>query len=358
MRITPENLVASIASLPRGRAYNYINPKNRGLILVDSIVTPSGPIYIKRYDPTDGQGPAEAKRESISPEMIQRVALAIREGLPINIDRIVGASYNTRSVLESLLAHTPSFHYCYPGRIEVIASSSAVARGHKHLLWLPNTPHQEGVISLKETKMVISELPTQQAVYEAITLPELATASTEAEIEARRLHIRIQYALTKIASGFKCRAYVAKNDQGVQVGSEVLGTLPNVVRDLSSENLFTAYPEAAASASLIDIMWLRNGRFMPAVIEVEHTTGVTSGLSRMLNFKNKFIPIDTRFVIAAPDEDKDKVFTECNKEQFMDLKPKFLPFSAVHELYSMKQRGRLKNCQEQFFDNFLIDTAA
>ena len=134
--------------------------------------------------------------------------------------------------------------------------------------------------------------------------------------------------------------------------------MPNVVRDLSAENLFTAFPDAAVSASLIDIMWLRNGRFMPAVIEVEHTTGVTSGLSRMLNFKNRFIKIETRFVIAAPDEDKDMVFTECNKEQFMDLKAKFLPFSAVHELYSLKQRGRLKNCEDQFFDNFLLDPAA
>ena len=49
--------------------------------------------------------------------MIWRVANAISEGEPINFDRVLGGSYNTRSVLESLLASTPEFYYCYPGRI-------------------------------------------------------------------------------------------------------------------------------------------------------------------------------------------------------------------------------------------------
>ena len=56
---------------------------------------------------------------------------------------------------------------------------------------------------------------------------------------------------------------------------------------------------------------------MPAVMEVEHSTGVTSGLSRMKNFKDKFPPFPTRYVIVAPDEDRDKVVKEANKPQFL-----------------------------------------
>ena len=77
--------------------------------------------------------------------MIWRVANAISEKVPLNIDRVVAGSYNTRSVLEALLAYTPQFYFCYPGRIEATASSSKVKAGHKHLMWMPDDPHEEGV---------------------------------------------------------------------------------------------------------------------------------------------------------------------------------------------------------------------
>jgi type II restriction enzyme len=69
--------------------------------------------------------------------MIWRLANAIRQNQPINVDRILGASYNTRSVLEALIAHTPQFHFCYPGRIESVNSNEAVKKGHKHLISNP-----------------------------------------------------------------------------------------------------------------------------------------------------------------------------------------------------------------------------
>jgi type II restriction enzyme len=42
--------------------------------------------------------------------MLWRLANAIQEDAPINLDRVLGASYNSRSVIESLLAHTPQFY--------------------------------------------------------------------------------------------------------------------------------------------------------------------------------------------------------------------------------------------------------
>jgi type II restriction enzyme len=95
---------------------------------------------------------------------------------------------------------------------------------------------------------------------------------------------------------------------------------------------------------------------MPAVMEVEHTTGITSGLSRMKNFKDKFPPFPTRYVIVAPDEDRHKVLQECNKEQFRDLNPLYFPYSSVEELYSLCQRRKLKGVTENFLDCFMEQT--
>ena len=96
----------AINQLPNNQDYNYINPSNTGKIIIDNVILPEGAIYIKRYNPTRGESRAAARRTSMSTEMIWRVANAIRPGVPVNIDRILGASYNTRSALEALLAHT------------------------------------------------------------------------------------------------------------------------------------------------------------------------------------------------------------------------------------------------------------
>ena len=143
-RITAYNLVRAINSLPKNRNYNYINPSTTGLIRIEDIVLPAGPIHIKRWNPTKGESIIDSKMDSISSEMIWRVANAISEKEPINLDRILGASYNTRSVLETLIALTPEFYYCYPGRIKDVDGHSSIEKGHKHLIWLPDAPHELG----------------------------------------------------------------------------------------------------------------------------------------------------------------------------------------------------------------------
>lgn len=49
--------------------------------------------------------------------------------------------------------------------------------------------------------------------------------------------------------------------------------------------MLASYEEARVAANLIDCIWFKNGKLMPAVMEVEQSTGVTSGLTRMKNFK-------------------------------------------------------------------------
>ncbi|MGJ1442667.1 hypothetical protein ACR788_15435 [Sphingobacterium siyangense] len=171
-KLSASNLVSFINQLDKTKVYNYINPKTKGLIKIEGVDLPEGPIRIKRWDPSKRQIESLQKIESISSEMIWRVANAFNENQPINMDRILGASYNTRSVLETLLAHTPQFYFCYPGRIENKGGLTKIKHGHKHLIWIPENPHSPGILQKINTDIVISEMPTIDAFYDSLVLPD------------------------------------------------------------------------------------------------------------------------------------------------------------------------------------------
>src|SRR5438067_874756 len=96
---------------------------------------------------------------------------------------------------------------------------------------------------------------------------------------------------------------------------------------------------------------------MPAVFEVEHSTGVTSGLTRMKGLKDVIPSIRTRYVIAAPDELRNKVMSEANRAQFRDLDTKFFPYSAIFELHSLTQRRDIQDgVSDKFLDGFMEKT--
>jgi type II restriction enzyme len=353
-RVTASNIVFLISQLDRTVNYNYINVRNQGLIRVVRVDLPEGPIVIRRWNPSDGETFENAGDENISSNMLWRVANAIQEDVPINIDRILGASYNTRAVLESLLAYTPQFHITHPGRIEITNSSTEIKRGHKHIVWLPEQPHAKGALNTIETDRVISEIPSQQAIYESLVMPEVTDASrSPLNIEQTRRHAQIQIALVLIGMQLGYRTWIAQNDRGILYNKKRIAEMECVVPSLNKENLMVGYADAARAGALIDCIWFKNGRLMPAVMEVEYTTGITSGLSRMKNFQDKFPPFPTRYVIVAPDEDREKFLREASKEQFKELKSMFFPFSAVEELYSLCQRRKLTGVTENFLDCFM-----
>jgi type II restriction enzyme len=359
VNITAANIVNEIDRLNKNVFYNYIDSTNQGVIKIVRIERPEGPIYIKRGNFLSGANVNTAREVSISANMIWRVANAIQEDIPINIDRILGASYNTRSVFESLLAHTPAFYITYPGRIENNISTSKIKTGHKHLIWLPTNPHKIGELNTLETTKVISEIPSQLAIYESLAItPEFVGENvTPYDIETERRHTQIQIALFLIGRQLGFRTWIAQNDKNIIYNNQKLGEMEGVIVSLKDEKLLMSYQDAVKAALLIDCIWFKNHRLMPAIMEVEHSTGITSGLSRMKNFKDKFPPFPTRYVIVAPDEDRKKVLQECNKEQFRDLNPLYFPYSSVEELYSLCQRRKVKGITEEFLDCFMEKTA-
>jgi type II restriction enzyme len=329
-----------------------LSPINKGLIQIDRVDLPEGPIWIKRCDPSKGGTFKGKKSVSISSQMIWRLANAIKPNQPINVDRILGASYNTRSVLEALLAHSPQFYYCYPGRIESINNKETIKEGHKHLLWNPDNPHENGIAQRIKTDIVISEIPTLEAYYDSLVLP--SDFKTEAlDIEIKRRHAQIQIALYFIGKQLGFRTWIAQNDKGILYQNKKLGEFEGIIAKLDDENLIRAHKEAIKAALLIDCIWFKNGRLMPAVMEIEHSTGVTSGLTRMKNFYDRFPPFPTRYVIVAADEDRQKVIREATKPQFKELDSKFFPYSAVEELYALCQKRKLKGVTEEFLDCYM-----
>lgn len=353
-KYTAYNLVRAISQLPRNVNYNYVNPTTKGLIRIENVLLPAGPIQIRRWNPTKLETPEKAKVESISSEMIWRVANAINEGDPINLDRILGGSYNTRSVLETLIALTPEFYYCYPGRIKDIDGHSSIEHGHKHLIWLPNEPHQQGVLNEKKLpNMAISEIPMQSVTYDNLILPQSMTIGGEMDIEVVRRHTQIQIALYLIGLQLGYRTWIAQNDKGIIFREKPLIEQPGIISSLNNENMISAFPNAEPSAKFIDCIWFKNGRYMPAVMEVEHTTGVTSGLTRMKGLQDAAPALKTRYVIVAPDDDREKVVEEANRPQFLSLEARFFSYSAVEELYYICTHRNLHGVELDFLDCYM-----
>lgn len=353
MKLTASNIVSAISQLPKDRAYQYINPRTKNQIEIVHITYPQGPILIKRYNPTRGEGSSGAKEGSISTQMIWRVANAFLPNQPINFDRVLGASYNTRSVLESLLAHTPQFYCCSPGRIEIVSSSSQIQRGHKHLMWCPDQPHELGVISQTQTDIVISEIPNIDIVYDALTVPDnLLTGQLDIDIQRR--HAQMQIALIHIGQQLAYKTWIAQNDKGIIYNNRRIGEMDGVIPSLqSSGTVISKFTDAVKAALLIDCIWFKNARLMPAVIEIEHSTGVTSGLTRMKGLQDLLPPFPTRYVVVAPDEDREKVVREANRFQFRSLDTRFFPYSSVEELYALCQRRKIRGVSEEFLDCYM-----
>lgn len=353
MRVTASNIVRAINNLPRDREYNYPNAATKGRIVIHRIVEPEGPIEFKRYDPNRGERPSDKKVETISAAMVSRLANAILEGKPVNVDRVFGASYNTRSVLEALLAHTPQFYMCKPGRIEQNGSNSRLKPGHKHMLFLPNEPHEPNKIFWKDVDLAISELAVPDVAYQGFA-PDTLPVDREMNIEQQRRHAQIQIALVLIGNQLGFRTWVAANDRSIKYGDKTISQMDGVIDSLSNERILSGYADAVDAARLIDCIWFRNGRLMPAVLEVEHSTGVTSGLTRMKGFYDLGPALrDIRWTIVAPDEDREKVVREANRDQFKPLNTRFFPYSAVEELYSLCERRKPKGITDEFLDAFM-----
>ena len=201
--------------------------------------------------------------------------------------------------------------------------------------------------------MEVSEIPMQTITYDAITLPDTYTTTSGIEIEVARRHIQMQIALYCIGFQLGYSTYIARNDSGVIYQDAPLIQHKGIIRDMNNETMLSGFPNAASSAALIDCIWFQNRHLMPAVMEVEHSTGVISGLDRMNRFRQYAGAIRTRYVIVAPDEDRDTVVDKINRPEFRDMDARYFPYSSVEELYGICKRRKLNGVTENFLDCYM-----
>lgn len=251
--------------------------------------------------------------------------------------------------MEALLAHTPEFYFCYPGRVD--SYSGKVKRGHKHIMWCPDEPHAPDVMQEKSTNVTVTET-TFQATYDALEMPEVLK-DPDLDIEVARQHVRIQIALIVIGQHLGYRTWVARNDRGIIYDGRPLAEMPTVLSSPGSETVIGSAADAARAASLIDCIWFGNHRYMPAVMEIEHSTGITSGLTRMRTLQDTIPSINTRYVIVAADELRHSVLEKANTQQFRTLNTRFFPYSAVNELYALFQRRQPRGISQEFLDSYM-----
>lgn len=331
--LTVADLVKEIAQLGTTNAYDYVSGSTR--IRVTNVRWPEGPISFIRWDSAETE--AQAGRGNISTNQLAKIALACshRPNYPLHVDRLFSAGGNSRSALEALLAYTPHFFMCYPQRVD--SYTGEVLTNLKHIMWCPDDQHQLGEIATKEYGDIITELEVGLDFGDIRITSDMLDSEFKS-IDIKREHVRMQLALIKIGNLLNFRTWVAKNDRSIVVGNQKLGELPGVIQTLEEVPIFYS-KQIKDAALLVDCIWFTDdGNRIPAVIEIEHSTGVTSGLTRMTKLRDAMPAIHTTFAVVAPNSQRAKVVTEANKPLFGALDVKFMSYSTVRDLYDIIQR--------------------
>lgn len=349
-KLTASNLVKAISRLPKNAIYEYCAAKTSSRFVILNVVLPEGPIVVGRYDPKQGQKPENSKPASISSDMIWRLANALSSKQEVNVDRVFGASYNTRSVLESLLAHTPEFSMCYPGRVHQKGEKVSFKKGHKHIWWTPEKLHDAGTINWVKSDRTISEVPANDVTYDAILINEPKLDVPEG---IQRRHAMIQIALLEIGRSLGFKNTVAREDQHISYQGKKLIELDYVIAKPNSLQQLLAYQEAADKIAHIDVAWFKNGRLIPAAIEIEHTTGIKSGLDRLKGLQDVLPPFPVRYVIVADESERERTTKYAQEARFKSLGVRFFSYQSVEELYSLCMRRKITGVTDEFLDSFM-----
>lgn len=128
--------------------------------------------------------------------------------------------------------------------------------------------------------------------------------------------------------------WVARNDRGKEVNGYRFADLPRLKKELPLQ-----FDEATnRTIELIDVLWLR-GNAIVAAFEVESTTSIYSGLLRMSDLISMQPNLKIPLYLVAPDERREKVFTEVNRPTFSRLTPsmkqvcRYVSFTTLRERY-------------------------
>lgn len=333
--LTTAQLVHQISLLGTETEYEYVSGNN--IARISEVTLPEGPISFYRRNRNGNMELASISTQQLA--TFARICSA-KPNFPLHVDRLFSGGGNTRSAVETLLARTPNFYICHPERVDVYTGK--IKTDLKHIMWCPEDYHTLGEVAEKDYKGIITEQETS-INYGDIRIGASSLGSEFDSIEAKRVHTQMQVSLIAIGNALNLDTWIARNDHSISIGAKTLVDLPGVMRSLDAAEIFFK-PDIKEAASLIDCIWFtRDGRAVPAIFEIEHSTGVTSGLTRMLKLRERFPGISeiSLFTIVASDELRAKVISEISQPIFQSLKARYMPYTNVRELYGLIQRYSL-----------------
>lgn len=167
-----------------------------------------------------------------------------------------------------------------------------------------------------------------------VTVPEGEEPREEAleAVSEPTAHEKMQWLLLKLGSDMGLDVWVARNDQNRVVEGNRFSDLPRMRKKLPRQ-----FDEVTQRIiELIDVLWLRGSEIV-AAFEIESTTSIYSGLLRMSDLIATQPNVKIPLYLVAPDERRDKVFTEVNRPTFSRLSPpmrqvcRFISFSALED---------------------------
>jgi hypothetical protein len=168
-------------------------------------------------------------------------------------------------------------------------------------------------------------------------------------------HTEMQYLLLKLGTDMGFDVWVARNDRGRGIKGKKLSDHFKLKEELPLQ-----FDEATTkTVEYIDVLWLR-GNAIVAAFEVESTTSIYSGLLRMADLIAMQPNLKIPLYLVAPDDRRDKVFTEVNRPTFSRLSPplvemcRFLSFSTLQD--RLKEAAPfIKYLKPQFIDELSED---
>jgi predicted RNA-binding protein len=170
----------------------------------------------------------------------------------------------------------------------------------------------------------------------SVTVPEVdepieQPSTIEVEKEATA-HTEIQWLLLKLGNDMGLDVWVARNDRNRQYKNNQFNELPRIKSELPLQ-----FDEATnKTIELIDVLWLK-GNAIAAAFEIESTTSIYSGLLRMSDLISMQPNLNIPLYLVAPNERREKVFTEVNRPTFSRLSPamskmcRYVSFTALRE---------------------------
>jgi hypothetical protein len=154
--------------------------------------------------------------------------------------------------------------------------------------------------------------------------------SPKEESPATVTHEEIQWMLLRLGASIGLDVWVARNDRNKQYNGQVFGQMPKMKNELPRQ-----FDDVTnRTIELIDVLWLDGQRFV-AAFEIEHTTAVYSGLLRMSDLVSMQPNLNIPLYLVAPDERREKVFTEINRPTFSRMRTplnsicQYLPYSEL-----------------------------